>query len=140
MSTHERSGLAIGMSAFAATILVVIGVFQVLARASPRSPRTTRQSTARRPTTGYLLSFDTTSWGWTHILLGIVVFLAGLGVLAGQVWARTVAVVVAAVSAVANFAFIPIYPVWAIVIIALDVLVIWALTAHGRDIAARSID
>ena len=83
----------------------------------------------------YYLSLDTTSWGWTHLIVGIIVFLAGLGVLAGQVWARTVGVIVAAGSAIVNFAFIPVYPVWAIVVIAIDIAIIWALTAHGRDIA-----
>ena len=72
----------------------------------------------------------------TWFSLGAAMVVAiGLGVLAGQVWARTIGVLVAGLSAIVNFAFIPIYPVWSIAIIALDVAVIWALTVHGRDVA-----
>ena len=59
---------------------------------------------------------------------------AGFGVLTGAVWARTVAVIVALISAFASFAWLPWYPIWGIMIIVIDVVVIWALTAHGRDI------
>ena len=66
---------------------------------------------------------------------GIIVVLAGIGLFSGAVWARTVGVIVAALSAIVNFAWLPWYPIWGIIIIAVDVAVIWALTAHGRDIA-----
>jgi hypothetical protein len=79
------------------------------------------------------LYLDITAWGWVHLIIGIVVFLSGLGVLTGNVLARTVGVIAAAISLVANFMFLPAYPVWAIVIIAVDALVIWALTAHGSE-------
>jgi len=79
-------------------------------------------------------SFDLTSWGWVHLIVGVLVAVAGVFVLRGAVWARTVGVAVAAVSALLNFMWLPYYPVWSILIIAVDVLVIWALTAHGRDI------
>jgi len=135
MSSHERSGVAIGFSAFAAIMLMVIGVFQGFAGLAALAKNHTTIYAATGDKT-YFLHLSTSGWGWTHIILGVIIFLAGLGVLAGQVWARTVGVILAAISAVANFAFIPIYPVWAIVIIALDIFVIWALTTHGRDIAA----
>jgi hypothetical protein len=64
----------------------------------------------------------------------LVILFAGFGVLSGQTWGRVVGIILAGVSALANFAFIPYYPVWSLVIIALDVFVIWALAAHGRDI------
>jgi hypothetical protein len=76
---------------------------------------------------------DLSEWGWVHIILGGCVFLAGLGVLSGNILARTIGVVVAGVSLIGNFLFIPVYPVWSLIIIVLDVLVIWALTAHGRE-------
>ncbi len=73
-----------------------------------------------------------------HLLLGILVAVAGFFLFSGAVWARTVGVVLAVVSVVANFVWLPYYPpVWALVIIALDVFVIWALTVHGRDIVAQ---
>jgi hypothetical protein len=132
-STTQRSGAAVGWIFFASIMLLIIGFMQVFAgiAALAKDGSTIYANVADN---SYILSLDTTSWGWWHILLGIIVILAGIGVLAGRVWARTVGVIVAAISAIANFAFIPIYPVWAIVIIAIDVTIIWALTAHGRDI------
>ena len=68
------------------------------------------------------------------MLIGVVLFLSGIGILSGNVLARTVGVIVAAVAAVANFLWLPYYPVWSIIMIFLAVAVIWALTVHGRDI------
>lgn len=81
-----------------------------------------------------VLALDVTTWGWVHLLLGAGLCVSGFGLFAGAVWARTVGVVVAALSAVALFAWLPTYPVWSMVLIALAVGVIWALTVHGRDI------
>jgi hypothetical protein len=80
------------------------------------------------------LYLDLTTWGWVHFLVGIAVFLAGLGLLSGNVLARAVAVLLASISVIANFLFIPAYPVWALTIIAIDVFVIYALTAHGGEL------
>ena len=77
--------------------------------------------------------FDVSQWGWVHIIMGAIVLLAGIGVFSGNVLARAVGVIVAAVSLVANFFFIPVYPLWALTVMVIDVLVIWALTAHGRE-------
>ena len=79
---------------------------------------------------------DLTTWGWVHILVGSLVILAGIGVLSGNVLARTVGVFLAGVSLVTNFLYMPVYPVWSITVIVLDVLMIWALTAHGREMRA----
>jgi hypothetical protein len=80
------------------------------------------------------LYLDLTTWGWVHFLVGIAVFLAGLGLLSGNVLARAVAVLLASISVIANFLFIPAYPVWALTIIAINVFVIYALTAHGGEL------
>ena len=72
-----------------------------------------------------------TAWGWIHLILGIVVTLAGMSLFAGRAWAAVLAICLAVISAVANFFFIPYYPFWAIVIIALDMWVIWSLTRPG---------
>ena len=82
----------------------------------------------------YLYRFDMTTWGWIHLILGVIAVFAGAALFSGKVWARTVAVIVAAVSIIVNFTWLPYYPLWSILIIAFDVFVIWALTAHGRDI------
>lgn len=78
------------------------------------------------------------AWGWVAVVVGIVVVLCGFGVFTGNILARTVGVILAVISLVANFAFIPVYPLWSIVVIVVDLLVIWALTAHGAEM--RSAD
>jgi hypothetical protein len=82
----------------------------------------------------YVFQFDLTSWGWIHLVAGVVVGLAGIALFQGAVWARTVAVIVACLSILANFMWLPYYPLWSLTVIAFGVLVIWAVTAHGRDI------
>jgi len=82
----------------------------------------------------WTFKFDITAWAWIHLIMGVVVVVAGVFVFRGAVWARAVGIAVAALSAVLNFMWLPYYPIWSILIIALDVLVIWALSVHGRDI------
>ena len=76
---------------------------------------------------------DLSEWGWVHIIMGGIVLLAGIGLFSGSFLARTVAVIVAAISLIGNFFFIPVYPLWALIVITIDVLVIWAVTAHGGE-------
>jgi hypothetical protein len=83
----------------------------------------------------YIFQFDATTWGWIHLILGIIILISGLGLFTANVWARTVGVIVAVLWALVVFAWQPWYPVWAIAFIAVSVFVIWALTVHGRDIA-----
>ena len=78
-----------------------------------------------------------TAWGWTHLILGALVVAAGFGVLVGQLWARTVGILLAMVSAIVNIAFLAAYPVWSTIIITLDVIVIWALAVHGREMKVQ---
>ena len=82
----------------------------------------------------WIFKFDVTTWGWIHIIVGVIAVLAGIGLFYGAVWARILGVIVAAVSILVNFAWMPYYPIWAVVIIVFDFFVIWALTAHGRDV------
>lgn len=79
---------------------------------------------------------DVSAWGWIHIIVGIVVFLCGFGVFTGNLFARTVGVIIAALSLIAQFFWLPVYPIWAIIVITIDALVIWALTAHGGEMRA----
>jgi hypothetical protein len=91
------------------------------------------------PTRNYLFQFDATTWGWIHLVVGLLVAFAGWGLLSGRTWARGVAITLAVISAIANFAFIPYYPFWSMLIIVIDILVIWAIAAYGgtmRDTGA----
>ena len=84
-------------------------------------------------TNGGSLLVDISNWGWVHLIVGLVVLASGVGVFSGNVLARTVGVIAATVSLIANFFFIPAYPIWSITVIVIDVLIIWALTAHGAE-------
>jgi hypothetical protein len=80
----------------------------------------------------YAYVWTTHGWGWVELIVGAVVFAAGVCVLLGMVWARVVGVILATLSAIASFMSLPFYPVWSIIMIAVDLFVIWALVAYGR--------
>lgn len=132
-STERPSGWAIGWTAFAAVMLMLIGVFQAIAGLVALVDDEFFVVTAK-----WVFKLDTTTWGWVHLLVGIVVFFAGIALFGGAVWARTVGVIVALVSAIAAFLWLPWYPIWGIIVITIDVFVVWALTAHGRDITEEA--
>lgn len=81
---------------------------------------------------GYAYHWSTRGWGWSHLILGGLIFAAGVCVLLGMVWARVIGVFLASLAAVAAFLTIPFYPVWSIAMIALDVFIIWALVNRRR--------
>ena len=83
---------------------------------------------------GLTLSLDFTTWGWIHIIGGIIIAGAGIGLFAGKMWARMVGVILAMVSAVVNVSFLAAYPIWSAMMIVVDVLVIWAITVHGGEL------
>lgn len=81
-----------------------------------------------------IVAFDFTTWGWIHLILGIIVLIAGFAVMSGQLWARIVGVFVAMLSAVSQIAFITAFPLWSVVIIGIDVLIIYGLLVHGEEV------
>jgi hypothetical protein len=83
---------------------------------------------------GLVVNVDYTTWGWVHIVWGLLGILVGVCLLAGQMWARVVGVILAFASAIINVGFLPSYPVWSGIMIALDVIVIWAITVHGGEL------
>lgn len=85
---------------------------------------------------GLTVNVDYTAWGWAHLIGGIIVLAAGFGVASGQVWARTVGVIVAVLSIIANVGFMAAYPFWSLTMIALAVVIIMALTVHGSEVRA----
>jgi hypothetical protein len=128
--SRATSSWAVGLILFAGIMMVMAGFFQAFSGLVALF-----QNEFYVATRNYLLQLDATSWGWIHLVVGIVVAAAGFAVMAGRTWGRVVGITLAVVSALANFAFIPYYPFWAITIIALDVFIIWALAAHGGEIA-----
>jgi len=86
-----------------------------------------------------LLVFSLTAWGWVHLIIGVLVFIAGCALFTGAVWARAVAVVLAALNALTQLVFLSASPVWGVIVIALDVLVIWAIVVHGNELNREEI-
>jgi hypothetical protein len=80
-----------------------------------------------------LLVFDITGWGWVHLIIGVIAIIVGIGVFAGATWARICGVILCGINAIAQLAFLSAYPVWGILVIMLDILVIWALIVHGDE-------
>ena len=127
-----RSATAVGFTYFAAIMMMLSGGFEILQGLSAIIKKHLYVVNS-----DYIYKINVAGWGWIHLILGVIVLLAGIALLGGSLWARIVGIVLAALIALANFLWLPYYPVWAIVLIALNVVVIWALAAHGREIAAE---
>jgi hypothetical protein len=122
----DISGWAAGGIIFAATVLLMVGIFQAIAGLVAII-----DDEFYVVTRNYTFDIDTSVWGWIHLIVGILVATTGWALFARQTWAGVAAIVFAMLSAIANFFFIPYYPFWSILMIALDVWVIWALTRPG---------
>ena len=128
-SVAPTNGFAVGLTLFAAIMMIMVGVFQAI-----QGVVALFNDTFYVVGQKWTFSFDITTWGWIQLLVGILLVAAGFFLFRGAMWARAVGVGVVAISAVLNFMWLPYYPLWGVLVIALDVFVIWALTAHGRDI------
>jgi hypothetical protein len=123
---EEISGWAAGGIVFAATVLLMVGIFQAITGLVAII-----DDNFYVVTQNYTFDLDTTAWGWVHLILGILLAVVGWSLFARKTWAGVAAITIAMLSAIANFFFIPYYPFWAILMIALAVWVIWALTRPG---------
>jgi len=115
---------------FALAILLVLGLWQVLAGLTAVVGGGGLYVTPP----GYTYSFSVAGWGWVILLLGVLIAGAGVGVVLGRRWGDTAAIVLASLSMIVNFLMIPFYPIWSMVIIALNVTLIWALTTRSRNV------
>ncbi|MET9704016.1 DUF7144 family membrane protein [Streptomyces griseus] len=113
---------AAGGTVFAGVLLFVDGVLGVL-----KGIAGIASNDVYTRINDYVFKFSVTSWGWIHLVLGVILILVGWGILSGAAWARAAGVVLASLNLIANFMWLPYTPVWAIVTIAIDVFVIWAL-------------
>ena len=132
-STQSEPTAWVGMVIFAGTMLLMLGALQAMeglvAIFQDDYYLVTRN--------GMIVSLDYTAWGWTHLIIGLIAVGVGIGVFAGQMWARVAGIVVAAVSILVNVAFLPAYPIWIMIVIGIDVLVIYALAVHGKEMKYR---
>lgn len=120
----------VGWIAFAGIMMVLVGSFHAIQGLVALF----RDEVFLVSSSGLVLDVDYTAWGVAHLIGGAVLVAAGIWVFRGKVWARVVGVVMAVVSAVVNIGFLAAYPIWSAIMIAVDVLVIWALTVHGGEL------
>ncbi|GAA3611250.1 hypothetical protein GCM10022419_115310 [Nonomuraea rosea] len=121
------SGWAVGGAVFAATMMVMIGMFQAF-----EGLAAILQDQFFVVTRSYVYNFDVTTWGWIHLVLGTLAAVAGCFVFTGHLWARIIGIGFAVLNAVVQFVFMPYYPLWALLMIAMDVAVIWALCLYRK--------
>jgi vacuolar-type H+-ATPase subunit I/STV1 len=125
----DSSAWMVGFTAFAAMMMMLMGFFQVsvglIALFNQEFYVTTPE---------YVFAFDVGTWAWIHLIWGAIVLIAGFSLLSGATWARVLGAVIAAISAAQAFVFLPYQPFWSIIIIAVSVLVIWALTTRVDDV------
>ena len=128
-ATNETSSAkvawATGGTLFAGMVMILSGIFQFIEGIGAIA-----KNQIFLGTPNYAFRFNVQSWGWIHVILGVLVAAVGYFVIAGALWARMVAMFIVAVQMFASFFFLPYYPIWALIVIALDVFVLWAL-AHA---------
>ncbi|WP_067897943.1 DUF7144 family membrane protein [Nocardia vaccinii] len=117
-----RQGVAAGASFGAAILLLTVGLLSLLQGISAAV-----KDNLFVVGVNYTYEFNITAWGWIHIVLGILLILSALGLMTGATWARVTAIIIAALSLLGNFLWLPYYPLWSILVIALDIVVIWAV-------------
>ena len=129
MQQRAPSTAAVGWTVFAGITMLMIGVWWIIAGLVALIDDNFYVTTRN-----YIFKFDTTAWGWIHLIIGVIVLLAGFGLFSGAIWARIVGVGAAFLAVLVGFAWLPWYPFWAILIVIASFSVIWALTVHGRDV------
>jgi hypothetical protein len=129
MTDNQPSGWAIGWTAFAGITMIIAGIWWAISGLVALL-----NDEFFVVTQNWIFEFDISTWGWIHLILGILIAAAGFFLFRGAVWARVVGVIIAVVSSLVAFTWLPYYPVWAIILIVVSIAIIWALTVHGRDI------
>jgi hypothetical protein len=127
-SNGDISKGAVGWITFAGFMMVIGGWFAMLEGLGMLIHK------ANFPGVDAVLQQHSSTWGWFHLIVGAALLFSGLGIFSGNVLARTVGVIAATISALGAFTTIQLQPVWNTIIIAVDIAIIWALTAHGRDV------
>jgi hypothetical protein len=126
--TGRNPAWAVGIAWFAGVLMCVVGVNQVLLGISAL-----RNDAVYVQTPNYVYELDLTAWGWVHLVFGVLLVVTGISVVRGLAWARGVGIGLVALNLIANFLFLPYYPVWSLLVIALDVAVIWGLAVYRDD-------
>ncbi|GAA3302338.1 DUF7144 family membrane protein [Streptomyces cinereospinus] len=127
-ASPAKQAWASGLTAFAAVMLSLVGLLDVL-----RGIMAIAEDDIFVTTRNYVFEFDLTSWGWIHLVLGALAIVIGFGLLRTAMWARVAGVAIAGLVIIANFLSLPYYPVWSVAMIAISAFVIWALCVVQQD-------
>jgi len=119
----------VGWAYFAGFMMMLLGVFEAIAGLAAIFKNNYYVVTQTQ-----LLVFNFKTWGWINLILGVVIFMAGLELFRGAMWARVVAVFLAGLSFIANAGFVNAYPIWSVIMMIINVLVIYALIVHGNEL------
>lgn len=125
--TVRRSGW-VGWVFFAGAMLLLVGSFNLI-----EGLVALFNDQYYVPTQQGLLVFDITGWGWIHLIMGGLAVIVGIGLFSGATWARIGGVAFAGFNALLQLAFLSAYPLWATIVITIDILIIWALIVHGDE-------
>ncbi|MFF1876932.1 hypothetical protein [Leifsonia sp. NPDC058230] len=131
MSTVKQSTGWVGWIGFAAIILILNGAINIVQAVVALIGSNTYYVATR----GGLFLFDITGWGWWNIIIGVLLVLTGIALFRGATWSRVVAIILVCLSALGQLFLVPAQPWWSIIVIGIDILVIYAITAHGREMA-----
>jgi hypothetical protein len=131
-NTQQRSGW-VGWAVFGGIVAIIAGAFDALLGLTAVLLPAEQYVFAGEEA---VILLDAAGWGWWHLIIGTVIVLVGVFVLRGAKWARVTLVVLVALNAISQLGLLSVQPFWSIIVIALDVLVIYALTVHGRDLEA----
>ncbi|MFB7662589.1 hypothetical protein ACFC1R_01400 [Kitasatospora sp. NPDC056138] len=121
----DQAGIVTGVVLFAGVMMLVnglLGILQGIVAVAKDSVYVTTQH--------YTFEFSLTAWGWIHIVWGLVIAAVGFGVVKGTAWGRVLAILVVSVGLALNFIFLPYYPIWSLVVIAIDAFILWALCLY----------
>jgi hypothetical protein len=129
-STEPRRTAWVGWIYFAASIAVLLGIFQAIAGLVALLD----DGYYLVSRNGLAVHLTYNEWGWIHLIGGLLLIAVGVGLVVGKTWALFAAVAIAVLSAVANFLFLAAYPVWSTIMIAMNILVIYAVTQHGKEV------
>ena len=128
MAKKEAATSFVGWAYFAATLLLIVGGMQIITGLVGIFDTDFYISTSVG-----VIAFNYTTWGWIHLVLGVLALATGLGVLAGKTWARVVAIIITAFVMLGNITFITAYPLWSIISLIMGGFIIYALTLHGDE-------
>jgi len=129
LSNYRRPTAWAGFVVLAAVLMCIVGIFNIVTGLVA-----VFNDTIYSQRGSITVALDVTGWGWFHIVWGLLLLGTGMALYAGQTWARVTAIVLVALNMITQLMEMPAYPLWSLVILALDILILWAIIVHGEEL------